>query len=275
MRRGRGSATLLALLTLCQLLAAAAPARADPRADPPQRPEPAESSQGDSSGLVAALNELFAPAALLGDAGAIVTGEDPGSLIILAGGVGISAALIGNADDWAFGAIPEGTLGDLSDGLSTIGSAAVVLPALIGTFAAGKGLRKPGMTRTAAQMTQAILLSGLFVTPTKIAIGRQRPDGSNQHSYPSGHTATAFAVAGVLRHEYGVAGAIPGYAFAALMGVARIEGRKHYLSDVIAGAAIGAMAARAVGRRFGDRGLLVHPIQGPAGSTGIGLTIVY
>lgn len=69
-----------------------------------------------------------------------------------------------------------------------------------------------------------------------------RPDSSDASSFPSGHTATAFAAAEFLRKEYGQRSplyAIAGYAAAAATGYLRMYNNKHWLGDVIAGAGIG------------------------------------
>ena len=76
----------------------------------------------------------------------------------------------------------------------------------------------------------------------------KRPDGSTANSFPSGHTATAFLGAEILRREYwdvspwiGVAG----YAVAAGTGFLRIYNNRHWLTDVIGGAGVGILAAQA------------------------------
>jgi len=89
-------------------------------------------------------------------------------------------------------------------------------------------------------MSNLILNSTVYVT--KNLTIWDRPDGSNHLSFPSGHTAEAFASAEFLRQEYkdvspwyGVAG----YAMAATTGYLRIYNNRHWLSDVIGGAGIG------------------------------------
>ena len=70
----------------------------------------------------------------------------------------------------------------------------------------------------------------------------QRPDGSSYESFPSGHTAEAFASAEFLRQEYKDVSpwyGIAGYAAATATGALRIYNNKHWLSDVVAGAGIG------------------------------------
>ncbi|HTI31811.1 MAG TPA: phosphatase PAP2 family protein [Sphingomonas sp.] len=76
----------------------------------------------------------------------------------------------------------------------------------------------------------------------KAAIPETRPDGSNRKSFPSGHTALAFAGAATIQQREGWGAAIPAYAVAAFVGVARVEARKHHWYDCVAGAAIGETA---------------------------------
>lgn len=76
-----------------------------------------------------------------------------------------------------------------------------------------------------------------------------RPDGSARNSFPSGHTAQAFASATFLRHELGDKNiwiAIGGYAVATSAGLMRIANNRHWLSDVCLGAAIGILGTELV-----------------------------
>ena len=70
----------------------------------------------------------------------------------------------------------------------------------------------------------------------------ERPDGSNDHSFPSGHTATAFMTATMLTKEYGSLSpwvGIGAYTAATATGLMRMANNKHWLSDVLTGAGIG------------------------------------
>lgn len=72
--------------------------------------------------------------------------------------------------------------------------------------------------------------------------GVLRPDGSAYNSFPSGHTAMAFTSATLLHLEYG--GRYPwlsalGYASATAVGVGRILNNRHWIGDVVTGAALG------------------------------------
>lgn len=79
----------------------------------------------------------------------------------------------------------------------------------------------------------------------KHIISTRRPDNSDDHSFPSGHTATAFVTATILHREYGHLHplvSIGGYATAAATGILRIRKNRHWASDVAAGAGIGILA---------------------------------
>ncbi|MCF8319689.1 MAG: phosphatase PAP2 family protein [Flavobacterium sp.] len=92
-------------------------------------------------------------------------------------------------------------------------------------------------------------IMGGIVTSMKFSFKELRPDGTDELSFPSGHTATAFTNASILFYEYKDANiwyASSGYLFAAATGFLRIANNKHYTSDVLAGAGIGTAVGLAV-----------------------------
>ena len=81
-----------------------------------------------------------------------------------------------------------------------------------------------------------------MVNGVKYSVQRLRPDESAYNSFPSGHTATAFMTATMLHKEYEGRSpwfSIGGYTLATLTGVSRVLNNRHWLTDVLAGAAIG------------------------------------
>ncbi|TXF75208.1 phosphatase PAP2 family protein [Chryseobacterium sp.] len=92
----------------------------------------------------------------------------------------------------------------------------------------------------------SVAITTAFVLPLKKITNETRPDFSANNSFPSGHTAIAFASAEFLRQEYknnpwiGYAG----YAVATATGILRMYNNKHYLGDVIAGAGFGIASAK-------------------------------
>jgi len=99
--------------------------------------------------------------------------------------------------------------------------------------------------RTFVAITSHLIMGGT-VQGIKMATCVERPDGSNLYSFPSGHTATAFTGAHILFKEYKDVTpwiGITGYAIATTTGTMRILNRRHWLSDVVAGAGIGILSA--------------------------------
>ena len=85
-------------------------------------------------------------------------------------------------------------------------------------------------------------IMGGLVQTMKHTFKEERPDGSDEFSFPSGHTATAFTNASLLFCEYkdsNIWYASSGFLFATTTGFLRIANNKHYTSDVLTGAGIG------------------------------------
>lgn len=87
--------------------------------------------------------------------------------------------------------------------------------------------------------TMYILTQGM-----KHSISKKRPDGSDTHSFPSGHAATAFLGAESLRINYGSWWGIAGYTMATGTAFLRLYNNRHWLGDVIGAAGIGILSAR-------------------------------
>jgi hypothetical protein len=94
----------------------------------------------------------------------------------------------------------------------------------------------------------AIAANGYTTQWLKDGIGRQRPNGQDRESFPSGHSSSSFAHATLSNHNLdsidmptGVRRAcqISNLALAGTVAWARVEGKAHYPSDVLAGAALG------------------------------------
>jgi membrane-associated phospholipid phosphatase len=101
---------------------------------------------------------------------------------------------------------------------------------------------------------RSIILATSYVMMSATTLGIkswtqiERPDGSATNSFPSGHTATAFAGAEFLWQEYkdvNIWYGISGYAVAAGTGFFRIYNGRHWLSDVAMGAGIGILSTKA------------------------------
>lgn len=90
----------------------------------------------------------------------------------------------------------------------------------------------------------SMVTEGIIVKGLKLAINEERPDGSSDNSFPSGHTATAFNGAELVRYEYGTWWGLGAYTLATAVGLSRVYHKRHYIWDVGAGALFGVLSAR-------------------------------
>jgi len=77
----------------------------------------------------------------------------------------------------------------------------------------------------------------------KAVVDDERPDGSDDDAFPSGHTSMAFQGAAFLHRRYGARKAWPAYVAAAFVGWTRLDSDEHDETDVLAGAALGTATA--------------------------------
>jgi len=163
-------------------------------------------------------------------------------------------------------------LGDSGDQL---GQAYVIGPLAAALFGAGRLAGNQRFRDATYDIAQVTLVAVTYTSILKYATERQRPSGSDKLSFPSGHTANAFAWAAVGACHYGWRLGVPAYLVAGLIGVSRMEKNAHYLSDVLAGAGIGYIVGRTTVRRDGDTiqpKVHLAPGLGPGGA-GVGLVL--
>jgi len=121
----------------------------------------------------------------------------------------------------------------------------------------------------AFSLGQALIVDNAILFGLKAAVGRERPNGEDHRSFPSGHAANTFALAEVAAHYYGWQVGVPLYALAAVVAVSRVEKGRHYPSDVVFGATLGYLSARAgvhSAERAAARRWTVVPSVGPSGA---------
>ncbi|MCH5227071.1 MAG: phosphatase PAP2 family protein [Muribaculaceae bacterium] len=107
-----------------------------------------------------------------------------------------------------------------------------------------KGGRKLDWRERVAVEITAYLAMTAVTNIAKYSFKEKRPDSNARNSFPSGHTATTFTGAELIRKEFGWG--IGGAAYAVATGVAflRLYNGRHWLNDVIAGAGIGILSAQ-------------------------------
>jgi membrane-associated phospholipid phosphatase len=173
---------------------------------------------------------------------------------LLAGGVAAGAASFLD-DDVRDSLQPR----DWGDTFETGGGPVWSSVLVAGMFTAGRfahGARFRAMTY---DMLDAAIVNFGYTELIKLAVGRERPNGEDNKSFPSGHTSNSFALAAVAERHYGWKVGVPAYLLAGVVGASRLQQDKHYLSDVVAGATLGYIVGRSVVRVNG------RPLQNPQG----------
>ena len=165
------------------------------------------------------------------------------------------------ADDYVYehatanGPRPFFKLGStLGDGWAQVGFA-------VGSYGTGLIAKNRDLTHFGSDLIRAQVLNVVLTQGVKFSVQRERPEGSSGHSYsfPSGHTSSAFATATVVWRHYGWKAGLPASFVGAWVGASRVQLGKHYLSDVVFGAAVGTVAGRSVTIGHGRSRLALAP----------------
>lgn len=141
------------------------------------------------------------------------------------------------------------------------------LAVMFGMKAAGVKSRDSWQRMLTSDVFSAAIMAGV-VESVKRTTKVERPDGSDNRSFPSGHTATAFMTATMLSKEYGHLSpwiSIGAYSVAAGTGMMRVANNKHWVSDVLTGAGVGIIATELgyyiTDAIFKDKGKNIIPVD--------------
>jgi len=89
------------------------------------------------------------------------------------------------------------------------------------------------------QLAKSEAFTLLSVEILKRATHKTRPNGEDDRSFPSGHSAVAFAAAQYMYQRGGWEYGVPAYLAASAVAYSRVRANEHYWRDVLAGAALG------------------------------------
>jgi membrane-associated phospholipid phosphatase len=129
---------------------------------------------------------------------------------------------------------------------NAIGQFAFQASAGLATYGIGKAVGNQKAAVVGRDIVRAQILSQVLVQTLKFSVRRERPDASNNKSFPSGHSASAFATATVLQRHYGWKVGVPAYALGGYIALARMAWNRHHATDVVMGAGFGIASARTV-----------------------------
>ena len=157
---------------------------------------------------------------------------------------------------------------------NVIGNVLFQTGAGLATYGAAKALHNEKGAALGRDIVRAQILSQVIVQGVKYSVRRERPDFSNNQSFPSGHSASAFATATVLQKYYGWKVGAPAYALGGYVALARMAWNRHHATDVVMGAGFGIVAARTVTMSFGDNRFNVG-VQPQRGGASLNFTKIY
>lgn len=161
----------------------------------------------------------------------------PGALIT-AGSVGIACKGINNSVKRGMDHLRGSCYLHIDDYLQYL-----PVVAYVGLDFTGVRSRHSIRERIAVGVTSYAVMAAI-VNGMKYTVREKRPDSSARNSFPSGHTATVFTGAELVRMEYGQGIGIAAYSVATVVALLRLYNGRHWLNDVLAGAGIGIRSAR-------------------------------
>jgi len=91
----------------------------------------------------------------------------------------------------------------------------------------------------------------------------ERPDGSDDMSFPSGHAAHAFAAATYMHRRHGFGRAAPYYVLATYVGWTRVNADRHRWGDIAGSAAVAGLSTWLLVDPKPEPSVRVMPIVGP------------
>jgi len=158
---------------------------------------------------------------------------------------------------------------------SNLGDGWVQVGFAVGTYATGLIAHETSATHLGSDLIRAQMINLVVTQGVKFAVRRERPgdpEGSS-YSFPSGHTSSTFATAAVVWRHFGWKAGIPASAVGVWVGAGRVQLGRHFLSDVVFGAAVGTMSGRTVTIGHGRQQVAVSPAAVPGGAA-INFTLI-
>jgi membrane-associated phospholipid phosphatase len=144
-----------------------------------------------------------------------------------------------------------------------IGYGATQFGAAAATMFWGRHYKQPKVVHLGTDLLRAQIMTQLVTYGIKESVRRQRPDKSGGFSFPSGHASVTFATATVLERHLGWH-ALPAYLVASYVAASRLHENRHFISDVVFGAAVGAVCGRTTTRHGRDKWTMM-PVARPGG----------
>lgn len=143
-------------------------------------------------------------------------------------------------------------------GNSTVTRLGDLMQVIVPAYALGIAVNEHDTTGI-EQFAYSFLATEAAVYGLKFAVQERRPDGSDNLSFPSGHTALTMFGASFIHNRYGLKRALIPYLMTGFTAYSRIDGMRHYWWDTLAGAAISGLISFAIVDRYQGVRILTHP----------------
>ena len=157
---------------------------------------------------------------------------------------------------------------------NVVGSFMFQMGAGFAVYGTGKSMGNQKLAYAGRDVVRAQVVSQVLVQGLKYMVRRDRPDHSNDKSFPSGHSASAFATATVLQRHYGWRIGVPAYALGSYVALARMAWNRHHATDVVMGAGFGIASARTVTMSVAKSRFSVG-VQPQTGGASLNFTKIY
>jgi membrane-associated phospholipid phosphatase len=184
--------------------------------------------------------------------------------VILAAGAGLALA-VHPADEYVERhAIGNPTADRIFATGKVIGSAPFQIGTALTLYVVGRQLTKEQprvnmATHIGFDLLRAQIVAQTLVYAVKFTAHRDRPTGECC-AFPSGHATSAFAAASVIERHFGYRGSWPALLAATYVATSRLVDNRHFLSDVVFGAALGTAVGWTVVGRHGKPKFSLQPI---------------
>jgi len=190
---------------------------------------------------------------------------------VLLGAGGLATLAVHPADDYVQSHIVGNTAANrfFSPG-KVLGSAGFQVGTALTLYFVGRHLTKGEerthrLTHIGFDLMRTQIVAQSLVHGIKYSVRRDRPTGECC-AFPSGHATSAFAAASVLERHFGYRGSWPALAAASYVATSRLVDNRHFLSDVVFGAAVGTAAGRTVTIGHGAKKVTMAPTTVPGGA---------
>jgi hypothetical protein len=228
----------------------AEPTRESAAADPPEKAEPRagyESLDGLTFGEIVKRDLKDVPRMLW--SGAKLSFGNPTNLAILAGAFGADRIVRGTVDDDVRHHLRRHStsLRETGDFGEITGHPGLHFAAAAAWYLASIESRDEKNHQLSKVLIEALAVNGITTQALQMSVNQHDPRG-DKYGWPSGHTSSSFCVASVLHEYYGWQVGAPAYLLSGYLAATRVGDRRHNVSDVVFGTALGLVIGHSVVR---------------------------